>query len=227
MQKLRFNTLYSHILLPIVIHNALIWRVLTVLREIGALPASRSVELVPHEGFEMSRKNPGTVIEIFRDNLGIEKFFCHSQIFFPNPMIHRLIRSDPWMMLNCSETKKWWIQDEMKCNAQEKCSIFQMNFHVSSNFFERCREIVLFMLLSIESKMQGWKFFQLFLFAQRTFHARTEFWGRMACEANRANTCNLFFPFLNFLPNRFYAPRYQTINLKSCERRSSTLREIE
>lgn len=72
---------YSHILLPIATHSALIWRVLTVLLEIGALPASRSVELVPHEGFEMSRKNPGTVIEIFRDNLGIDKF----RFLFPNP----------------------------------------------------------------------------------------------------------------------------------------------
>lgn len=83
MQKLRFYSSYSHILLPIAKHNALIWRVLTVLLEIGALPASRSEELVPHEGFEMSRKNPGTVIEIFRDNLGIEKFFFI--LFHPNP----------------------------------------------------------------------------------------------------------------------------------------------
>jgi hypothetical protein len=77
--KIEVYSSYSHILLPTAIHNALIWRVLTVLLAIGALPASRSVELVPRGGFEMSRKNPGTVIEIFRDNLGIEKILSPTQ----------------------------------------------------------------------------------------------------------------------------------------------------
>lgn len=64
---------YLHILPPIVIRSVLIWRVVTVLLTRAASPVARSEELVPHEGFEMSRKSPETVIEIFRDNLSIEK----------------------------------------------------------------------------------------------------------------------------------------------------------
>lgn len=79
MQNIEIYVSYLHILLPIARHNALIWRVLAVLLTRGALPAARSAELVPHEGFEMSRKSPGTVIEIFRDNLGIDKFHLPPQ----------------------------------------------------------------------------------------------------------------------------------------------------
>lgn len=66
-----FKLFYLHILLPTAKHIELIWRVLRALLTIEALPASESEGLVLHGGFETSRKNPGTVIEIFRDNLNI------------------------------------------------------------------------------------------------------------------------------------------------------------
>lgn len=71
MRLIILSFFYLHILLPTAIHIELIWRVLRALLTTEALPASRSEGLVLHEGFETSRKSPGTVIEIFRDNLNI------------------------------------------------------------------------------------------------------------------------------------------------------------
>lgn len=56
-------------------HIAPIWRVVTVLLTIEASPNEECGALAPHGEFEMSRKNPGNVVENFRDNLKIVTFF--------------------------------------------------------------------------------------------------------------------------------------------------------
>lgn len=191
MQKLRFYSSYSHILLPIAKHNALIWRVLTVLLEIGALPASRSEELVPHEGFEMSRKNPGTVIEIFRDNLGIEKFFY---FISPKPkMIHHLIRSVPWMMLNCSETRKndefkmkWNVMLEKNAQFSEWIfTFFSSPRNISSNAVKWCFSCCFNWIQN--ARMEIVTIFSIHASAARKFPCENikVFWGRLVFEAIR------------------------------------------
>ena len=211
---MRFHGSYSHILLPIAIHNELIWRVLTVLRAIGALPASRCVELVPHEGFEMSRKSPGTVIEIFRDNLGIERFFY----FSPNPkMIHRLIRSVPWMMLNCSEKK---IDEfEMKWNVMlEKNAQFSEWIFTFRRVFQAMPWDFAFHAAPIEFKMHKWIFLLSF---ERKESFLLRFFEVDWILVVHTLMQNLFYP------KSIFCPRYLTINLKSSERSSLTLQEIE
>lgn len=70
-------------------HIVLIWRVLTVLRATEALPNEEFLALAPRGGFEMSRKNPGTVIEIFRDNLNFQQF---KRFYFKNAMSSQINR---------------------------------------------------------------------------------------------------------------------------------------
>lgn len=68
---------YLHKLPPIATRNGPIWRVVTVLLAIEALLIVECGALAPHVGFEKSRKNPGNVVEIFRDNLRVHKFFLN------------------------------------------------------------------------------------------------------------------------------------------------------
>ena len=54
---------YLHILPPIVTHIEPIWTVVTVLLTITVSPNEECGALGPHVEFEMSRKNPGNVVE--------------------------------------------------------------------------------------------------------------------------------------------------------------------
>lgn len=66
---------YLHILLPIVIHNAPIATTVAVLLMKEASPVGEYAVHVLRAGFEKSRRSPGTVIEIFRDNLKFCKYY--------------------------------------------------------------------------------------------------------------------------------------------------------
>lgn len=117
----------------------------------------------------MSRKSPGTVIEIFRDNLGIDKIFRFTLL----GLIHLI---SPQLMVNYSEMMYGGIftmlastcggsigmlsrdefldyceligSTEHANDAQQKMLVRSMNYI----FRHGCREIELFMLLQLNPK---------------------------------------------------------------------------
>ena len=96
---------------------------------------------------------------------------------------------------------------------------FPNEFSRFVEYFKRCCEILLFMLLQLNSKCMDGFFFPFILRKKGKFFLRF-FWGRLDLVVHTLMQ-NLFYP------KSIFCPQYLTINLKSSESSSSTLREIE
>lgn len=203
---------YLHILPPIVIHSALIWRVATVLLTRAASPAARSVELVPHEGFEMSRKSPGTVIEIFRDNLGIEKVSFFSPFDKFNHRINPRITIYKNKMINGWKITKLWESRNEKCTMKFLHSnAVRLSFSCCSNWFRKCNHEMITVFTPTEWFPVGFQIARKVLLSMKVFSRSIDL---------EATTVSL----ISTYPKSIFCPRYQTINLKSSEGRSSNTR---
>lgn len=86
---------YSRKLLPIVKHSAPISITSAIARGTAASLDEEFEALVPRAEFGKSRKNPGTVIEIFRDNLGCASF-------------KNVISLETWHRFVISWSNDWW-----------------------------------------------------------------------------------------------------------------------